>query len=140
MLNIFDKMKKKLISVSKLEGKGRMPYLPYEKRIHSDDASVIETKKQEMENYIKEKLKVLYPDIQHGMNDGQFFLSKEIVHRLLPNFFSEHKRIIINILDNSKSLMSDEKTLYPNFSPTLPTERLPAYNSNKFIILNVGIF
>ena len=50
---------KKLIPVSKLEGKGRMPDLPYEKRIQSDDANVIKMKKQEIENYIKDTLKVL---------------------------------------------------------------------------------
>jgi len=45
------------IPLSKLEGKGRMPHLPYEKQIHSDDRDNIETKGKEIDDYIKEQLK-----------------------------------------------------------------------------------
>ena len=47
------------VPLSKLEGKGRMPHLPYEKQIHSDDQNVIEMKNQELDKYIKEKFKQL---------------------------------------------------------------------------------
>jgi hypothetical protein len=45
------------IPLSKLEGKGRMPHLPYEKQIHSDDRDIIEMKGKEIDDVIKEKLK-----------------------------------------------------------------------------------
>jgi hypothetical protein len=47
------------VPLSKLEGKGRMPHLPYEKQIHSDDQNVIEMKNRELDKYIKEKFKQL---------------------------------------------------------------------------------
>jgi hypothetical protein len=49
--------KQVFVPLSKLEGKGRMPHLPYEKQIHSDDRDIIEMKGKEIDDYIKEQLK-----------------------------------------------------------------------------------
>lgn len=59
--------------------------------------------------HILEKLKVTHPTISFGMNDGQFILSKKIANKLFENFFDTHRKIIIDLLENSAEILTESE-------------------------------
>ena len=64
---------KQKIPVSNLKDKTRMLDFPYEKRVHSDDPNVIEMKKEELEKFVKEKLKGLYSSSDTSSSDKKTY-------------------------------------------------------------------
>lgn len=46
--------------------------------------------------------------LQHGMNDGQFILSREVANKLRPNFYQKMQQMIAKLLKRAETILNPE--------------------------------